>query len=358
MLAAVFAAASATMSVLPASAGGIGIIDTPVSFSVVNNNTSGLPCLTDGAAYTVRGHLVEPRAKAPGARSVTLYLHGLDAGEWFWHLQGVTGYDYVSEMARLGQASVVIDRIGYGGSGLPQGLSSCLGGQASVAHQIIGQLRAGGYAVGSSPDGGPSFNHVVLAGHSIGGAIAQIEAYSYKDIDGLVVLLWADLGATPTSLTDFAQAGLTCALGGQNAKPGGPGGYAFLVPSPSQFQGQLLFDSPPEVVSAAMPLQNRNPCGDFASTATAIAIDELRVREISVPVLLVYGDHDNLFSAQMSTTGLTAQQNLYAGTHDLTETVLGNTGHFMTLERSQPTLRADVQGWLCARGFFIQGALC
>src|SRR5882724_3634871 len=63
-----------------------------VSFQVHNTNRSMVPCQSDGAAYTIVGHLVGPAAR-PGdddtARPVVLDLHGLGFGEFFWSFDTV-----------------------------------------------------------------------------------------------------------------------------------------------------------------------------------------------------------------------------------------------------------------------------
>jgi pimeloyl-ACP methyl ester carboxylesterase len=190
----------------------------------------------------------------------------------------------------------------------------------------------------------------VLAGHSIGGAIAQVEAYSYKDVDALAVLLWADNASTRDAQGKFLEAGRVCLGGGEAARPGGPGGYAFFAPTPQSFKTDLFHDADPAVLAAAAPLQNRNPCGDMASVLQTLAVDEFRVGEIAVPVLLVYGDADTVFSAPEATQGLSAQHNLYRGTKDVTEVLLKDTGHFMTLERSAPSFRQSLGPWLDHHG--------
>src|SRR5439155_20291952 len=62
-----------------------------VSFHVQNTNTSGVPCPSDNADYTVRGHLVGPQSvlAGPEPRAVTLYLGGERAGERNWRLTAV-----------------------------------------------------------------------------------------------------------------------------------------------------------------------------------------------------------------------------------------------------------------------------
>src|SRR3954468_8461912 len=123
---------------LPGTASGrTGVSERAVSFAVHNTNGSRVPCASDGASYTVRGRLTGPTAALRGttAAAATLYLHGLDVHDWFWHFDAVPGYDYAREMAKAGFASVTIDKLGYGASGHPTGNSSCVGAQADVVHQ-------------------------------------------------------------------------------------------------------------------------------------------------------------------------------------------------------------------------------
>jgi pimeloyl-ACP methyl ester carboxylesterase len=95
-----------------------------VTFAVRNTNGSGVGCHSDGAAAEIKGHLIAPArllSRPARRRAVTLYLHGLGFGEWFWNFAAAPGYDYAQAQARAGHASVVIDRIGYGPSSRPDG---------------------------------------------------------------------------------------------------------------------------------------------------------------------------------------------------------------------------------------------
>src|SRR3954467_4240892 len=183
------------------------IVDVPVAFRVQNTNTSQVPCASNGATYVVRGHLTGPRAAIEDAAhsTVTLYYEGFESGEWNWRFRRVPGYDYAAELAALGHVSVTIDQVGYGASGHPFGFATCFGAQADIAHQIIGQLRDRG------------FGKVVLAGHDIGGGMAEIEAYSYHDVDALMLFTWQDQGQTPYLLQTVADANARCAAAGEPA---------------------------------------------------------------------------------------------------------------------------------------------
>jgi pimeloyl-ACP methyl ester carboxylesterase len=247
-------------------------------------------------------------------------------------------------VAERGIASVVIDRIGYGRSGRPAGPHSCIGAQADVAHQIVQQLRSGGYEL----VGGPaiSFGRVALAGHSAGSAISQIEAYSFDDVDAVMVLSYADLGPSVRTLGALTQAVLTC-LGGGN-----PPGHAPFGQSDADFQALMFHDADPAVVKAVSAMRNPEPCGDDASLLAAIATDVREVPSITVPVLIVLGDHDAVFPPPAQES----QRRLFSGSQDVTTETIPDTGHAVTVERSAAKTRDAVVSWLCARSFCSPGA--
>ena len=187
----------------------------------------------------------------------------------------------------------MIDRLGYDGSQHPPGRDTCLGAQADIAHQIVQQLRSGSYAsAGSSP---VSFKRIALAGHSGGGAIAELEAYSFGGIDGLILFAYADQGFTNRSLQEANEQGLACTLGGEPAEPGQPGGYAYFAQTASEWKSFMFTTAPAPVADAAAALRNRDPCGDIASFTPAVALNNVRVPEIKTPVLLLYGTADAIY---------------------------------------------------------------
>jgi pimeloyl-ACP methyl ester carboxylesterase len=334
----------AARSAAPATAAPVSVPvqSRAVSFQVYNTNRSMVPCASDGAAYTIVGHLVGPAA-SPGAEStarpVVLDLHGLGFGEFFWSFDAVGGYDWARTLAERGVASVVIDRIGYGRSGHPPGAQSCIGAQADVAHQIVQQLRSGGYAM---EDGDPvKFVRVALAGHSAGGAITQIEAYSFRDVDGVMVLSFSDLVGSLRTYTALTQAVVVC-LGGGN-----PPGHAPFGQSDGDFQALMFHDADPKVIAAVTARRNPEPCGDDASLFAAIATDVREVPRITVPVLLLIGDHDAVFPPP----ALESQRRLFAGSHDVTAVTIPDAGHAVTVERSAGVTADAATSWLCGHAF-------
>jgi pimeloyl-ACP methyl ester carboxylesterase len=316
----------------------------PVSFKVKNTNTSAVACSSDGADYTVRGHLVAPLDSAGrvGSTAVTLYLHGLGFGEFFWRFQAVPGYDYATQQAEAGYASVVVDRLGYDSSDHPEGTMTCLGAHADVAHQLVSQLRSGAYQADGAA--APTFQKVALAGHSAGGAVAQIEAYSYKDVDALIVASWSEDSSDKAKSTSLETGGV-CLSGGEPAEgSSGPGGYAYFGQTPEDFQAVMFHNADAAVVGAATALRNRDPCGDNASLVGAIATNQMRLSQVAVPVLVICGNQDALFDCQH-------QRDRFSGSADASAVFLENTGHAVTLERTANQFRTEVATWLGRRGF-------
>jgi pimeloyl-ACP methyl ester carboxylesterase len=325
-----------------------------VSFSVTNRNDTAIPCSTDGATYTISGQLVGPSALLSGRRApmVAVYLHDLGvsgaydrtgARGGFWNFGAVPGYDFATQMAAKGFVSLVINELGYEPSGQPAGDGSCVGGQATILHQIIGDLRSGRYA---SRDGAPvAFGRVIALGHSIGGLIAQIDAYTFQDVNGLGVLGYADNGSSPQADQESLTSAGICATGGQPANGDrGPSGYAYYEQSDQEFEANFFDETntDPAVIGVSAPLHARAPCGDLNSIVPAILVDNQQDAAIKVPVLLVYGSSDSSYPA----SGAGQQAAMYSSSPDVTTDVIPHAGHAFTLERTAPAFRADIAEWL------------
>jgi pimeloyl-ACP methyl ester carboxylesterase len=298
------------------AAAGQSVVDLPVSFAVHNTNTSLDPCYSDGADYTVKGHISAPQGSLATGHGdvITVYLYGYEGGEWNWHLRSVAGYDHAAEMAKLGHVSLTIDEVGYGASGRPQdGNLTCQGAEADVTHQIVQMLRHGTYTLGSGR--GVDFKTIVLAGHDVGAQVADIEAYSYSDIDGLVDVTFAEQGFTPWIIERSAVAANDwCTTS--------PTGYVHYV-SAEEWRTLLFYDADPRVVNATEALRNANPCGIVRSTPPAVASEKGLDSQIKVPVLVVFGDKTTVF--------------------------IPNAGHFVMFEKTAWRLRSAVSDWLESR---------
>ena len=322
------------------------VVEQPVSFSVKNVNRTRLACATDGRSYTVRGHLVGTADQLRANGPVTLYLHGLGLGEFFWRLQAVPGYDFAANLAARGHASVVIDRLGYGTSGKAPGKLSCIGGQADIAHQIIGRLKSGSYGGAATP----RFGSVGLVGHSAGGLITQVEAYSFSDAKAIGVLAYADQGISRAQRDAGAEASRICAAGGIRAGgallPSGPGGYALLGQTLPAAANAFFNQTSPFVANAALLRVTRNPCGDLASYLKAPATDKLELKRVRQPVLLVQAGADTLFPAP----AVRRQVARFGHARSVTYRQVSGSGHAVTLETSHTQVENFVAQFLAGNG--------
>jgi pimeloyl-ACP methyl ester carboxylesterase len=325
-----------------------GVRTLPVTFRVVNDNETEVSCLpnvADGKTYTVSGSLILPAGATPAG--VTLYAHGLGFASYFWDFTAVPGYDYAGAEAAAGHASVVIDRLGYGKSSIPPGDATCVGSQATILHEIVQDLRAGRYtATGSTTP--PSFSRVGLVGHSAGSQLAEVEAYTFKDIDALGVMEWADQFYSLGTYTAFGLDAVQCVEGNVKQVGSSSTGYATFGTTDAQYDSLMFADVDPAVEAAANALRTNDPCGQIESILTATAIDILNVGSIKVPIAYVHAGDDGIFQAGLPWPSL--QESLYRGTSKLTDISLPGEGHAVTLERSAPKLDTAMSTWLTANG--------
>jgi pimeloyl-ACP methyl ester carboxylesterase len=309
----------------------------------VNTNTSKLACPTDGKPYRIVGELVAPQALlASASRSVTLYLHGVEITDGYFHLQ-VAGYDFVTELARLGHASAIIDRLGFGASGRPNGAQACVGGDADIAHQIVSELRRGRYR--TNRHAATSFGRIGLAGHSGGGPIAEAEAYSYRDTDALIVMGWQDgTASAPTLQAAATGEAPRCAIGGfPTDGPNPPSGYAYLWPSARQWAHDTTYNIDPAVLRSMSTYRRRTPCGELESDVTASSVFASSYSgAITRPVLLMYADQDALYPASSGPE----QRARFTASRDLTLDTIHGAGHVFFIEKIAPAVRTTLSDWL------------
>lgn len=339
---------------LPATAHaapGSEVVEHAVSFEVTNTNGSGVPGAGDGETYTVRGTVTAPAGALEDPGAVTLLLHGLGYGEFFGDDEEQDGYDFARAQAEDGHVTVTVDRLGYDSSDHPEGTAISFGSRADVAHQIVTQLRSGEYAAEEGGDDAPpAFEEVVLAGHSVGGMIAQIEAYSFGDVDGLMVLSYSDTVVSAAAQRDLQSALTRCYVGGGPAEGGsGVGGYTnFGGETPEQFIAAHFFlpGADPAVAQATAARRNLDPCGDLTSYGPSVASNLERVDEIAVPVLVLTGGEDRIYPVAAD-----PQAGLFTGSGDVSAVTVPATGHALVLHESRGAVQDEISSWLDQRGF-------
>ncbi|OLT16540.1 hypothetical protein BJF78_14065 [Pseudonocardia sp. CNS-139] len=318
------------------------VVDVPVSFEVRNVNRSLNQCAVDGRPYTVRGYLTGPAAllDGPAPPAVTLYVHGTNTAQWIWRLP-VEGHNFVQALAARGHVSVTIDRLGYGENPVPDGFGTCTGGNADVAHQVVEQLRAGAYHVeGRAPT---AFGTVFMGGHSSGALVAELVAYSFGGIDGIVATGWAGIGITDETARRFFPMFDACQRGLLASAPPGPeaDGYTYFDPTLADFyQASVSDEVDPRVREAMSAHHVRSPCGVMLSEPIAIMEDLTHLDRVDVPVLLVYGAADTLRQ------GVEPYAGLFVASPDVSETTVPGAGHIMLIDVNASMVYDAVADWL------------
>lgn len=314
--------------------GGKNAVTVPVSFTVTLQNRSGLPCAevppASGTAV-VRGHIVGPAYQVNGPLTQgTLYSHGDGYDENFWSYDKNQSYNYTADMARRDHVSVTIDRLGYGASDKPNGNSICLGTEADVLHQIIGQLRAGTYQGTQKP----RFDRVGLVGHSASGFAIEQEAVAFSDIDALGVVSSGELSATPLVAQRAGEQQVRCVTS--------PDGYAGLEADAAQFRADHIVNTVPAIADDLTARRTQDACAGSRNTAQIVAGNPIRNNLIRVPVLSIAGTEDKFFPNNQ------LQAPTYSGSAKVTLKRIPNTGHAIAFGRTAPIFRNDMNDWLTA----------
>lgn len=251
--------------------------------------TSGLAPATAHAApscqeidYRVSAGTMHGRLCAPaGATTLHVLIPGGTYNSSYWDI----GYSpatrsYRAAMNKAGQATLALDRIGTGRSSKPLSALVTASTQAKAAHEVIRQVRG-------------RFAKVIVGGHSIGSAMAMIEAGTYGDVDGVLVTGMTHRMNFVTVAPVLAKM-IPAPVDGELAVRGIDAGYlttgadtrysSFHAPGP-RVAGAIAFDESTKDVFAVTEAVDT-----IALTNVVVAAS----RKIDVPVLMVVGQ-DNHF---------------------------------------------------------------
>ncbi|GAA2821859.1 alpha/beta hydrolase [Crossiella cryophila] len=289
---------------------------------------------------TMHGTLCLPDGPAPG--TVLLLVPGATYNSVYWDFpyQPET-YSFVRAMTAAGHATFAVDRLGTGGSTRPLSAQLTTLTQAAAVHDVVQALRAGEV-------GGHAFDQVVLGGHSLGSAIAIVEAATFHDVDALLVT-----GASHVVNAVNAAVLLSTHLRSVALDPGFPHhdpGYlttvpghrdaAFHAPDPVDPQVLAADEASRDVVSAT-----EAPDGlglGFLAPYSAL---------VTVPVLVAIGERDKYFCGlllpQCTTAALQLRENVHYPLAPSVRTyVLPTAGHSFNLNPDAPVLHAEVLDWV------------
>jgi pimeloyl-ACP methyl ester carboxylesterase len=267
-----------------------------------------------------------------GATTVQVLIPGGTYDRSYWDIGFEPSiHSFTQAQNKAGFATLALDRIGTGRSSKPLSTFVTASTQASAVHQVIQTLK-------------PRFTKVIVAGHSIGSAMALIEAGTWHDVDGVLVTAFTHKMNYITVLPVLA-----------NMVPAGlDAGYLTTMPD-TRYNS---FHKPGPLVSGAIAFDESTK-DVFAATE---AVDTILLNtviipvstNITVPVLVVLGNDTHFCSAGLPLLGsdcsspaaLKADESqFYPAVPRLDTYILNGYGHSINYAPNAPDYHAVVAAW-------------
>lgn len=277
---------------------------------------------------TMAGRLCVP----DGATTVQVLIPGGTYDRTYWDVGfEPSTHSFTQAQNNAGFATLALDRLGTGLSSKPLSTFVTASTQASAVHQVITTLK-------------PRFSKVIVAGHSIGSAMAMIEAGTYRDVDGVLVTGFTHkmnyITVVPV-LANMIPAGLDA-------------GYLTTMPD-TRYNA---FHKPGPLVPGAISFDESTK-DVFAATEAVdtILLDTVIIpisRNINVPVLIVVGNDTHFCSAGLPLMGsdcsspeaLKADEGQFFPSVPRLDTyVLNGYGHSINYAPNAPDYHAVVTSW-------------
>jgi len=278
--------------------------------------------------YTVAATLCS-RTPVEG-RTLQVLLAGATYSQTYWNFPLDPGrYSYVFAQTAYGIPTLSLDRIGTGDSDRPEATSVSSQASAYIVHQIVTELRAGTLRSWHGRRIRPS--KVVLVGHSLGSAVATIEAATYFDVDGLILTgILHSQGPQATALSEQLYPAVSDPAFAADPPPEG---YLTTIPGSRQELFYAAEDSDPAVVVKDEQTKSFLAVGELLDVATAGGLS----MALQIPVLLVVGDHDWTYCQAPSCSGtgaLASERSFFAPNAPLTVAALARAGHSINLHNN------------------------
>jgi pimeloyl-ACP methyl ester carboxylesterase len=283
---------------------------------------------------TMYGKLCTPA----GATTVQVLIPGGTYNSSYWDIEfSPDTRSYRAAMNKAGFATLALDRLGTGRSSKPLSLLVTASAQAQAAHEVIQKLR-------------PKFRKVIIGGHSIGSAMAMIEAGNYRDVDGVLVTAMThrmNLITVLPVLANMIPAPLDPKLSSRGLDPGylttGPGTRykSFHAPGPN-VPGAISFDETTKDVFAATEAVDTIALTNVVIPAT---------RRINAPVLLIVGEDNHFCGAPLgsdcsSAEALRASEAPFFSPEAKLKTfILNGYGHSINYAPNAAEYHSVVAGW-------------
>jgi pimeloyl-ACP methyl ester carboxylesterase len=286
-------------------------------------------------SQTMYGRLCAPA----GATKVEVLIPGGTYNSSYWDI----GYTPETRSFRLamnntGVATLALDRLGTGHSSKPLSTLLTATAQADAVHQVIQALR-------------PRFTKVIVGGHSIGSAMAMIEAGTFHDVDGALVTGMTHLMKLTTVLPVLANmypSSLDPQLAYRNLDPGylttDPGARYSAFHAPGAYDhGAIDYDESTKDVFAAT---------EAVDTTALTTVVIPASNSIRAPVMIAMGDDPNFCGSPLGSDCSTAQAlyrseaPFYPQAPNLTTYVLHGYGHAINYAPNAPDYFQAVAHWV------------
>lgn len=300
-----------------------------------------------GSAH-IYGELCVPDDGGGKARGVQLLAHGGTYGHnYFDWPADPDRYSYLDKALKAGYATFNGDRLGDGESTHPPSALNTFENGAEALHQVISKLRGGKI-------GEHTFSRVVWVGHSMGSLTAWFEAQRFRDVDAFVLTgilhnVKATFAPKLINLTYPARLdpkflGNLPDLGYLTSLPNERGDTFYYKPGADQ----AVIDEDEQLKQLLSP-------AELAEIAVIDIPPPLTPTfAITVPTLLVTGDHDGAFCGSLdghvcTAEGLLAAERPYFRPQARLRVVTAaNSGHDLQLHRTAPQTDAAILNWIDA----------
>jgi pimeloyl-ACP methyl ester carboxylesterase len=299
--------------------------------------------------YGVRYYRAEPGPQTPAI----ILVHGNSVTHDFWDIR--PDFSVARRLAEAGYLVVTYDRLGYGNSPYPRphgsGYTLTFSSQRSMLHEIVGQVKAGGYpsapggkcSMADGPRVGLASPTVVIVGHSGGGAVVSGYPGRYHDVAAMVQAGYNNQRLSPEAFLYLTEVWGPQAAAGKD--------YWALAPTVADCERAVLYR--PGVVPALLPgfcqppSFGEGPAGEGAGLGLVYAENRSAITQVGpgLPVLLAWMDHDFFFPDN----GETDYWKAHCGC-DVESWTQAGSGHAFVAHRSMPTFTTEVVTWLASKG--------
>ncbi|RJQ75723.1 alpha/beta fold hydrolase [Pseudonocardiaceae bacterium YIM PH 21723] len=277
-----------------------------------------------GPGDHIVGTLCLPQAGP--VRELQVLVHGGTYDRTYWSLRGPeTGPSYVHAMTAAGRATFALDRLGVAGSSRASTLD--FDAQVFSVHQVIQALRARGIAP-----------RVVGVGHSYGSTILRKLAVDHSsDVDALLLTGEAGIGEEEIDWPVYIHPAT------EDPQLAGRYDERYYTTRPGRRADLFAYGPGADPVALAS-----DELAKQADVAPTEFLPSTINAGITVPVLVVIGDHDRLLCGSGACPGSATLQALEQRWYPRTRVdaeVLRDTGHSLTVHRGLRQLIGVVLGW-------------